>query len=92
MRSSPRWCWASSLRVRRDCCAALKSESERESALVTFLVTASGVSLFGIGSALWGLVAGAFSLAVLQANWTKVLALASGFSFKRGRGDKPGAQ
>jgi benzoate membrane transport protein len=71
---------------------ALKSESERESALVTFLVTASGVSLFGIGSAFWGLVAGALALAVLQANRTKVLALVSAFSFKQGRSDKPGTQ
>ena len=48
--------------------AALTHEREREPALVTFLVTASGVTLFGIGSAFWGLVAGALSLAVLQAS------------------------
>ncbi|NEQ21966.1 MAG: benzoate/H(+) symporter BenE family transporter [Microcoleus sp. SIO2G3] len=46
--------------------AALTHEKEREPALVTFLVTASGVTLFGIGSAFWGLVAGALSLAILQ--------------------------
>jgi benzoate membrane transport protein len=46
--------------------AALSHENEREPALVTFLVTASGLTLFGIGSAFWGLVAGALSLAVLQ--------------------------
>ncbi len=47
--------------------AALSHEKEREPALVTFLVTASGVTLFGgIGSAFWGLVAGALSLAVLR--------------------------
>jgi len=39
-------------------------EQEREPALVTFLVTASGMSLFGVGSAFWGLVAGALALAV----------------------------
>jgi len=38
--------------------AALADEGERESALLTFLVTASGLSLFGIKSAFWGLVAG----------------------------------
>jgi len=38
--------------------AALQHESQREAALVTFLVTASGVSLAGIGSAFWALVAG----------------------------------
>ena len=31
---------------------------EREAALLTFLVTASGLSLWGIGSAFWGLVVG----------------------------------
>lgn len=38
--------------------AALAEEREREAALVTFLCTASGISLFGIGSAFWGLVLG----------------------------------
>lgn len=47
--------------------SALANEKERESALVTFLVTASGVSLFGVGSAFWGLVAGALALLVLRA-------------------------
>ncbi len=44
--------------------AALREESEREPALVTFLVTASGLSMFGIGSAFWGLVAGVLTLLV----------------------------
>ena len=44
--------------------AALREESEREAALVTFLVTASGISLFGIGAAFWGLVAGGITLLV----------------------------
>jgi benzoate membrane transport protein len=42
--------------------AALREESGREPAVVTFLVTASGVSLVGIGSAFWGLVAGLVAL------------------------------
>jgi benzoate membrane transport protein len=46
--------------------AALASEREREPALVTFLVTASGIDLFGIGSAFWGLVAGVLALLVLR--------------------------
>jgi len=46
--------------------AALAREREREAALVTFLVTASGITLLGVGSAFWGLAAGAFALAVLQ--------------------------
>jgi benzoate membrane transport protein len=44
--------------------AALREESQREAALVTFLVTASGVSLLGIGSAFWGVVAGVITLLV----------------------------
>ena len=46
--------------------AALREEADREAALVTFLVTASGLSLGGIGSAFWGLVAGVVTLLVLR--------------------------
>lgn len=45
---------------------ALRDESRREPALVTFLVTASGVSMAGIGAAFWGLVAGVVALLALQ--------------------------
>ena len=38
--------------------AALHDAAERDAARVTFLVTASGLALFGIGSAFWGLLAG----------------------------------
>jgi benzoate membrane transport protein len=37
---------------------ALKEECERMAATVTFAVTASGLTLFGIGAAFWGLIAG----------------------------------
>ena len=49
--------------------AALADHAQREPALITFLVTASGVSLLGIGAAFWGLVAGVLALAVLS--WIK---------------------
>ncbi|MBW4466198.1 MAG: benzoate/H(+) symporter BenE family transporter [Pegethrix bostrychoides GSE-TBD4-15B] len=41
---------------------AVSQEAEREPALITFLVTASGVTLFGVGAAFWGLLAGALAL------------------------------
>ena len=37
---------------------ALKDEGERMAATVTFVVTASGLTLFGVGAAFWGLIAG----------------------------------
>ncbi|HDS9357627.1 TPA: benzoate/H(+) symporter BenE family transporter [Enterobacter chengduensis] len=37
---------------------AMHNEIERDAAIVTFLVTASGVTLLGVGSAFWGLVIG----------------------------------
>lgn len=37
---------------------ALSKAEHREEAVVTFIVTASGLSVFGIGGAFWGLVAG----------------------------------
>ncbi|WP_447729245.1 benzoate/H(+) symporter BenE family transporter [Pseudoxanthomonas suwonensis] len=46
---------------------ALQEPDEREAALVTFLVTASGLSLLGIGAAFWGLVAGVVVRLVLRA-------------------------
>jgi benzoate membrane transport protein len=45
---------------------ALGQETEREPALLTFLVTASGIALAGIGSAFWGLLAGLAALVVLR--------------------------
>lgn len=38
--------------------AAMSESSSREAAIITFIVTASGLTLFGIGAAFWGLVAG----------------------------------
>jgi len=41
--------------------SALRDEHHRDAALLTFLVTLSGVSFLGIGSAFWGVVAGALA-------------------------------
>lgn len=45
---------------------ALNHENERDAAVVTFLITASGVTLAGIGSAFWGLVLGGVSYVLLS--------------------------
>ena len=42
---------------------ALKDEHHRDAALLTFVVTLSGLTLAGIGSAFWGVVAGVVALA-----------------------------
>ncbi|AFK62401.1 benzoate membrane transport protein [Advenella kashmirensis WT001] len=44
---------------------AMAEESEREAGVITFLMTASGVSFFGVGSAFWGLIAGVAAYAIL---------------------------
>jgi benzoate membrane transport protein len=49
---------------------AMHLPREREAALITFMVTASGLTLFGIGSALWGLVAGVLTLWILNGHKT----------------------
>ena len=49
---------AGGLRVARD------RDEDREAAIITFLVTLSGVTLGGVGSAFWGVVAGALALTV----------------------------
>ena len=48
---------------------AIQAPAERDAALVTFMITASGMTLLGIGSAFWGLVGGAVTLLIL--NWRK---------------------
>lgn len=42
---------------------ALASEKDRLAAIVTFIVTASGIAFFDVGSAFWALVAGLFVIA-----------------------------
>ncbi|MCF7543114.1 benzoate/H(+) symporter BenE family transporter [Pseudomonas petrae] len=45
---------------------AMNEPKEREAALITFIVTASGLTLFSIGSAFWGIVAGVLTLLILN--------------------------
>jgi benzoate membrane transport protein len=46
--------------------AAMSDEKTREPALVTFLVTLSGISLLGIGAAFWGLIAGVIAMIIMK--------------------------
>ncbi len=43
---------------------ALRDDHHRDAAMLTFLVCLSGVSLLGVGSAFWGVVAGSVALTV----------------------------
>jgi benzoate membrane transport protein len=45
---------------------AVADGAAREAAVITFVVTASGIGLFGIGAAFWGLVAGVIATLVLD--------------------------
>lgn len=55
--------------------AAMQAPEQREAALVTFMVTASGMTLLGIGSAFWGLIAGVLVLLVLNGGRGQVSAV-----------------
>ncbi len=46
--------------------SALAEDGTREAAAVTFLLTASGISIFGISGAFWGLLAGGLVMLVKQ--------------------------
>lgn len=46
---------------------AMAEPRQREPALITFMVTASGLTLLSIGSAFWGIVAGLLTLLILNA-------------------------
>jgi benzoate membrane transport protein len=48
---------------------ALQNAADREAAVITFVATASGMSIGGIGSAFWGLVAGGFVMTLHR--WRK---------------------
>lgn len=45
---------------------ALEQENSRDAAMITFLITASGITLAGIGAAFWGLFAGAVAWRLLS--------------------------
>jgi benzoate membrane transport protein len=52
---------------------ALNNENDRLPAVITFVTTASGVSMLGIGAAFWGLVAGGGLLLLMRAKLADVL-------------------
>lgn len=47
--------------------------SHLESSIITFLVTASGMSFLGLGAAFWGLVIGGAAYFVLHKSWRRTL-------------------
>lgn len=61
---------------------ALTNEREREPSLITFLITASGFSLFGIGAAFWGLIAGVATMLFLTTNSSQLKKITSRFRRK----------
>lgn len=48
---------------------AVAEERQREPALITFLLTASGMSFLGLGAAFWGILAGLLAWGVLSLAW-----------------------
>lgn len=58
--------------------SALSDQRLREPALIAFLVTASGFSVLGIGSAFWGLLGGAIALYSLRKDISSDISSAGG--------------
>ena len=56
---------------------AMKDESQRDSALITFLATASGMHFLGLSSVFWGIVIGLTAHLILTKRSPEVSALAS---------------
>lgn len=56
--------------------SSLQDEKNRESSIITFAITVSGMSFFGLGSALWGLVSGIIFISLISKNY---------FSISRGK-------
>ncbi|WP_078901217.1 benzoate/H(+) symporter BenE family transporter [Actinacidiphila yeochonensis] len=72
--------------------SALADDGGREAAVVAFLATASGVTLLGVGSAFWGLAAGALTLLATRARpgWPRGRRGAGGHPGAGGAGGAPG--
>ncbi|BEV72805.1 MULTISPECIES: benzoate/H(+) symporter BenE family transporter [unclassified Paludibacterium] len=51
---------------------AMRDESQREAALMTFLLTASGMHFLGMGAAFWGIVAGVLAHVVKHLHWRQL--------------------
>ncbi|WP_133309069.1 benzoate/H(+) symporter BenE family transporter [Piscinibacter terrae] len=49
----------------------VNDEKNRDASVVTFLVTASGMSFLGLGAAFWGLVIGGLAYLVLHKSWQR---------------------
>jgi benzoate membrane transport protein len=50
---------------------ATKAPADRDSAIITFMVTASGVSFLGVSGAFWGLLAGGAFMALSRTKTAK---------------------
>lgn len=50
---------------------AMQDPERREAALITFLLSASGLTFYGIGGAFWGLLGGGAMLALQKLNWAR---------------------
>lgn len=62
--------------------AAMKNETHRDAALITFLATASGMHFLGLSSVFWGLCIGLFAHVVLTKRSTEPATLSSTQSSK----------
>jgi benzoate membrane transport protein len=49
--------------------AAAAEKQHLEASIITFLATASGMSLFGLGSAFWGVAIGCAAYLILHRPW-----------------------
>jgi benzoate membrane transport protein len=49
----------------------VNDDKHRDASVVTFLVTASGMSFLGLGAAFWGLVIGGVAYLVLHKSWQR---------------------
>ncbi|MNL52635.1 Inner membrane protein YdcO [compost metagenome] len=52
---------------------AVVDEKHRDASVLTFLVTASGMSFMGLGAAFWGLVIGGLAYLILHKPWQQPL-------------------
>ena len=67
--------------------SAMKDDEKKDAALITFLVTISGISIAGVGAPFWGLIIGIITNYILEGDLRKIFSSKIAQNCKKGTGE-----
>jgi len=67
--------------------SAMKDDEKKDAALITFLVTISGISIAGVGAPFWGLIIGIITNYILEGDLRKIFPSKIAQNCKKGTGE-----